>query len=57
MVKHPLSTNEEKPDGTVPLSFPANDHLSLLDADGKREEQSIKDLLLKGVVIGVQRAL
>ena len=57
MVKHPLSTNEEKPDGTAPLSFPANDHISLLDADGKREEQSIKDLLLKGVVVGVQRAL
>ena len=34
-----------------------NDHLSLLDANGKREEQSIKDLLLKGVVVGVQRAL
>ena len=34
-----------------------NDHLLLLDANGKREEQSIKDLLLKGVVVGVQRAL
>lgn len=34
-----------------------DDHLSLTNASGKTEECSLKDLPLKGVVVGVQRAL
>lgn len=34
-----------------------NDRLSLIDASGKTEECSLKEIPLKGVVVGVQRAL
>ncbi len=34
-----------------------NDRLSLIDGSGKTEERSLKEIPLKGVVIGVQRIL